>query len=244
MDDISLGNLDAVLRTIAVSGMENRISSFIEALTNKIVQARPGLKSTASGIAQKIAEGRVESLEWEGAVLNAVDTGNYINFQTNANQFAFWDTTGNGTEGIVGTNTAGSNQLDIITWFGFNVNTTLQAATLAEIFNLGRMNIQYGEQTRPNRTNLPLSDAIVQRFRKDYSVAAAASTEINALLFRDGNSARGQGNGFPFDGHEPMIVIPGDSRPLVYLSGLTGTVAGSTPAFTIQMHVRGYRVRM
>lgn len=244
MDDISLGNLDAVLRTIAVAGMENRISSFIQTLTNKIIQARPGLKSTASAIAEKIAQGRVETLEWEGSVLNCLSTADYINFSTNANQFAFWDVTGNGTQGTVGTNTAGSNQIDIITWFAININTTWQAATLAELFNLGRMNIQYGEQTRPNRTNLPLSDAIVNRFRKDYSVAAAASTEINALLYRDGNSARGMGNGFPFDGHEPMIVIPGDSRPLMYISGLSGTMAGSSPALTMQMHVRGYRVRM
>lgn len=243
MDDISLGNLDAVLRTIAVSGMENRISSFIQALTNKIIQARPGLKSTASAIAEKIAQGRVETLEWEGSVLNAVDTGNYINFASNANQFAFWDVTGNGTQGTVGTNTAGSNQIDIITWFAININTTCQAATLAEVFNLGRMNIQYGEQTRPNRTNLPLSDAIVQRFRKDY-LLGSTSSEINALLYRDGNSARGMGNGFPFDGHEPMIVIPGDSRPLMYISGLSSTVAGSSPALTLQMHCRGYRVRM
>lgn len=244
MDDISLGNLDAVLRTIAVNGMESRISNFIQALTNKIVQARPGLKSTASSIAQKIAEGRVETLEWEGPVLNCLSTADYINFSTNANQFAFWDVTGNGTQGTVGTNTAGSNQIDIITWFGLNLNTTVQAATLAEMFNLGRMNIQYGEQTRPNRTNLPLSDALVQRFRKDYAVAAAASAEYNALLFRDGNSARGMGNGFPFDGQEPMIVIPGDSRPLMYISGLSGVMAGSSPALTLQMHVRGYRVRM
>jgi hypothetical protein len=244
MDDISLGNLDAVLRTIAVSGMEDRISLFIQQLTNKIVQARPGLKSTASSIAQKIAEGRVESLEWEGAVLDC-DAGasTYINFASNANQFAFWDTTGNGTEGTVGSNTAGSNQIDIITWFAFNFNTTLQAITLDELFNLGRMNIQYGEQTRPVRTNLPLSDALVNRFRKDYLIAAA-NTELNALYYRDGNSARGSGNGFAFDGHEPMIVIPGDSRPLVQISGLTGTIAGTSPAITLQMHARGYRVRM
>lgn len=243
MDDISLGNLDAVLRTIAISGMEERIATFIQALTNKIVQARPGLKSTAASIAQKIAEGRVETLEWESSVLNIVSSGSYVDFNAVANQFALWDVTGNGTAGTVGTNTAASNQIDILTWFAFNVNTTLQALTLAEMFNLGRMNIQYGEQTRPNRTNLPLSDAIVNRLRKDYTVGST-SAEVNALLYRDGNSAMGPGNGFRFDGHEPMIVIPGDSRPLIYLSGLTGTVAGSSPAATLQLHVRGYRVRM
>lgn len=208
----------------------------IETLTNWIVMARPSMKSLASGIAAKIRDSKVETMSWEGNVLTAITAGSYVSFSADANKFALWEAS-QGVGGTVGVNNAGSNQLDIATWAALYYNHDAVQPTIDQMMNLGKVFIQYGEQQRPNRLWL-LRDFMVQRIEKDYRLSAAVS-EVNAYMRMAGNS--GLIGGFKFDPQEPMIVTTSDSRPLLQISGLSGAATGP---LTLQLHVKGYRIRL
>jgi hypothetical protein len=230
-----MSDLDAIIQRGAVNNSNVQKARLANQVFKNMLDARPGLLSSSPGIAQKLAQSRMEALNWRGTTLNCVDTGNYVNFAANAQKFALWQST-DGVQGVVGTNTASSNEIDVITWVGFYVNYTIQAATFQEIAQLGTVTIQYGEQTRVNRV-MRLERFTCNQIARTFNGNVAAAAEVNA-------TPGFWGSGFLFDSWEPMVVIPGDSRPMLQIGGLTGTVAGSSPALTVQMHVRGIRIRL
>lgn len=236
----SISTLYDALDAAAQGALSDKKAVDIETVTNLIVQARPSLKSKAGEYAVRIRDSKVERISWQSSDLNCNSADSYVTFTSDANKFALWEVN-EGTAGTVGTNQSGSNQLDIITWVGLYCNYNIQAATLEEVQRLGKVLIQYGEQQRPSRL-VPLREFLIQRLRREFKYHATAQTEINALLEFAGSS--GQVPGFRFDPHEPMVVVTGDSRPMLEIRGLSGSIAGSSPPFTLQAHVKGFRVRL
>lgn len=228
-------SLDATIQRGAVNNADAVKARLANGIFKNMLDARPGLLSAAPGIAQKLAQSKIEALNWRGTTLNCVSAGSYVDFAANAQKFALWQST-DGVQGVVGTNTASSNEIDVITWIGFYVNYTIQAATFQEIAQLGTVTIQYGEQSRVNRV-MRLERFTANQIARQYDLDTDGAVEKNAI-------PGFWGSGFLFDQWEPMVVIPGDSRPMLQIGGLTGTVAGSSPALTLQMHVRGIRIRL
>lgn len=231
-----MSDLDAVIQRGAVGNSNAQKARLANQVFKSMLDARPGLLSSSPGIAQKLAQSRMEALNWRGTTLNC-DAGasTYVDFAANAQKFALWQST-DGVQGVVGTNTASSNEIDVITWVGFYVNYTIQAATFEEIAQLGTVTVQYGEQTRVNRV-MRLERFTANQIARTFNLNVAAAAEVNA-------TPGFWGTGFLFDSWEPMVIIPGDSRPMLQIGGLTGTIAGTSPALTLQMHVRGIRIRL
>lgn len=228
-------SLNASIQGGAVRNADAVKARLANGIFKNMLDARPGLLSAAPGLAQKLAQSKIEALNWRGTTLNCVSAGSYVDFAANAQKFALWQST-DGVQGVVGTNTASSNEIDVITWVGFYVNYNIQAATFQEISQLGQVIVQYGEQSRVNRY-MRLERFTANQIARQFDLNAAATAEKNAV-------PGFWGTGFLFDQWEPMVVIPGDSRPMLQIAGLTGTVAGSSPALTLQMHVRGIRIRL
>lgn len=228
-------SLNASIQRGAVNNADAVKARLANGIFKNMLDARPGLLSAAPGLAQKLAQSKIEALNWRGTTLNCKTGSNYVDFAANAQKFALWQST-DGVQGVVGTNTASSNEIDLITWIGFYVNYDIQAATYQEIAQLGTVTIQYGEQSRVNRV-MRLERFTANQIARTFNLNVAAAAESSA-------TPGFWGSGFLFDSWEPMVVIPGDSRPMLQIGGLTGAIAGSSPALTLQMHVRGIRIRL
>lgn len=201
-------------------------------LFTQIVRARPSMDV---GFARQVGKGIVESMYWSGTQYNAKTGSNYVDFSDNAYKFALWEVS-EGTGGTVGSNQANANSLDVVLWTGIKVNWDIQGATLQEICQLGKVTIQYGEQGRPDRI-VPLQEFIVHPSTIQYDLDTDADVEKGVYPLP-------QVGGFFFDRNEPMVVRPQDSRPSLTISGLSSTIAGSTPILKFQLVVRGIRVRL
>lgn len=236
---MSFASLQDALEQSARGAIASAKANDIENLVNLIVMARPSLKDKAAAYAAAIRDGKVEAMTWQGAVKNCKTGSNYITFSDDANKFALWEASP-GTGGTAGTNQASSNQLDVATWVGLYMNHDVQNLTFEEIERLGKVRVKYGEQNRPPRL-MPLREFLINRITKEYRLGST-SAEINARLSFAGNS--NERGGFRFDPKEPMVVVVGDSIPTLEITGLSGTMAGSTPTLTLQPHLKGWRVRL
>lgn len=207
-------------------------------LFTSIMTARPSLQGNWP-IAQKIAQGVVETMFWSGTRLN-LDAGGgvFIDLSANANKFALWEAQ-EGTGGTAGLNVANANQLDVIFWAGLVLNFDVQSPTLQQIEQLGKVIIQYGEQQRPNR-NIVLQDFLVRPYYRVFDLNTATTGVAQGVIPEPFLG------GFFFDRNEPMVVVPSDSRPLLQIDGLAAgaAIAGAAPNLNLQLVVRGVRVRL
>lgn len=239
---MGLATLYDALELAADGALAERKALDIEQLTNWIVQARPSMEHKAGEFAVRVRDGKVEKFSWQGTELDCNNGSNaYKTFTEDANKFALWEVN-EGTPGTVGSNQSGNNQIDIITWAGLYCNYNIQALTLEDVLCKGKVLIQYGEQNgRPNRL-VPLREFLIHPLRREFKYHATAQTEINAFLEFNGSAAVKPG--FRFDPWEPMVVVTADSRPMLEIKGLTGTIPGSSPPFTLQLHAKGFRIRL
>lgn len=204
-----------------------------QSLTRTFALSRPAVADEAAKVASAIVEGEVETLDWQHTVKDWSSSGSYINFADDANLIFPWE---KGTA----TNQAKSGQWDVVQWSGFVLNHNIQAATLAELQQKGVVEIHWGDAKTPKR-EVPLENFLMTRINKFTSQGALAS---GAAPLETHVEQRYSGFGFSFDPHRLLVVRPGDRDPKFKIIGLAGTIAGSSPALTVQYKFKGIRVRV
>lgn len=235
---MTIGSADVLQQALAIRQDVENVSqeqkaNVAQALTRTLVAARPAIKDEAEKIANAVIEGVVETLDFQHPVKDWVSSGNYIDFTADANKIYPWE---NGAA----TNQAKRGQYDLIQWCGFQLNAAVQLATIEELQQLGNVELHWGDAMTPTR-RVPLQQFLVTRTSRYFAQGELAS---GAAPLVEHNTLHTSGTGFYFDPNRFMVVSPGDRDPHMQILGLSGAVAGSSPALTVQYRFRGVRIRI
>jgi hypothetical protein len=222
----------AIRQDVANVNREQR-AAVSRALTRVIGNARPAVKDEAEKIAHAAVEGVVETLDFYAPVKNWVDTGNYIDFANEEHHIFPW-------EKGAANNQAKRGQYDLIQWVGFAVNPDVQLATLREIIEKASVELHWGDASTPTR-RVPLENFLFTRIGRFFAQGALDS---GAAPLVEHVTLHSSGTGFYFDPNRFMVVTPGDRDVHMRILGLSGSVAGSSPALTMQYRFRGVRIRV
>lgn len=224
-----LNQVAPLVRADAKAASMAKMADKARTIVRAAVEGRKSLADRAEQILDLVNRGTVETYELRIPQFDLLSSGSYKDFSSDANFFYPWKNGSNQRPQTAG-------EVLIWTWFGFDVNHDIQAASLAELVNNGSFIAHYGDGKRPER-EIPLISALISRMAK-----VNAGNNAGAVI--DGQSLPvTSGQWFAFDRDEPLVVIPGDSQVYVRLNGLSGTAAGSSPAIKLTPYFRGLRIR-